>query len=134
MREPDERSDEDVELLVRATSEVDFFQHLTHQQHMGVCREMTYEIVKDGTTIFEQGDAGSTFYIIYRGCCKLYANNKSLMRTCLGILEAGASFGELALISGGLRSATAVASTPTIFFKVGASDLPIHHRKWNILA
>jgi hypothetical protein len=120
MRAPEERTDEDVELLIRATADVEFFQHLTKQQHSAVCREMTYQIVKDGTTLFEQGDAGSTFYIIYRGCCKLYATDKNLnwMRTCLCTLEAGASFGELALISGGSRSATAVASTPTIFFKV----------------
>ena len=122
MRGPSERSDDDIEVIIRATADVKFFQHLTEQQRSGVCREMTYEIVQDGETIFDQGDEGNAFYILFCGRCKLYATDekRNWIRTCIGTLDDGASFGELALISGsaGTRSATAMAHMPTILFKV----------------
>ena len=103
------------------TSEIKFFgDRLTAREHYELCREMSHEVVQGGVTLFNQGDAGSTFFIVSRGCCKLYVNDASLnwTRTCVGTLEDGASFGELALLGSGKRSASAVVVSPTILFIV----------------
>ena len=86
-----------------------------------LCREMHHEICADGTELFAQGDEGTTFYIIFRGSCKLYAIDEGLVRkqTLLATLDAGASFGELALLNAAghsRRSASAIVSGPSILF------------------
>ena len=78
MREPADRSEEDVQLIVRATADIKFFQRLTRKQHEEICREMKHEIVPAATTLFEQDDEGSTFYVVYCGCCKLYATDPKI--------------------------------------------------------
>lgn len=121
MRAPQERTEDDLSLIVRATSDIKFFQDLSEQQHAEVCHGMTHEIVPEGTTVFEQGESGSTFYIVYRGSCKMYVNDAKLnwRRTCVATQNEGGSFGELALLSdGGTRSATAVADRTSILFKI----------------
>ncbi len=67
-----DRTLDDVALLTRATADVKFFRHLTQQQHRDVCREMTYAVYPADTTLFQQGDEGHTFYIVFRGACKIY--------------------------------------------------------------
>ena len=42
---------------------------------------MHHEICADGTELFAQGDEGTTFYIIFRGSCKLYAIDEGLVRS-----------------------------------------------------
>ena len=64
MRAPHERNEDDLSLIVRATSDIKFFQDLSEQQHSEVCIGMTHEIVPEGKTIFTQGDEGSIFYIV----------------------------------------------------------------------
>ena len=120
MREPAERNDDDVQMIVRATADIKFFQRLTQSQHVELCREMGHIVVPGETTLFKQGDEGSTFYIVYRGCCKLYASDASLnwTRTCVGKMEDGSSFGELALLGNGKRSASAVTTSTSIVFTV----------------
>ena len=121
MREPADRSEEDVQLIVRATADIKFFQRLTRKQHEEICREMKHEIVPAATTLFEQDDEGSTFYVVYCGCCKLYATDPKIgsgKRTCVGTMEDGSAFGELALLGNGKRSATAFMTSTTIIFRV----------------
>lgn len=102
------------------TSDIKFFQRLTKSQHYELCRRMNYKVCMHGETLFEQGDEGTTFYVIYRGCCKLYASDESLnwCRTCVATLEDGTCFGELALLGGGHRNASAVFAASSIVFTV----------------
>ena len=98
MREPEDRSESDVQLLMRATAEVKFFQHVNEQQHADLCREMDYEIVPSGVTLFKQGQEGSTFYVVYRGSVKMYATDASQGWTnkCIATFEDGAPRSESA--------------------------------------
>jgi CRP-like cAMP-binding protein len=120
LRRPDQRSEDDVQLLVRATAEVKFFQTLTPTQHAELCRDMSHEVVPAHTTIYTQDEDGSSFYILYLGCCKMFATDakQGWDNKCIAVLEDGASFGDLALLGNGKRAATVKTSTQTILFKI----------------
>ena len=100
----DDRTEEEVDLVKAATSDVKFFEKLTPEQHRELCRTMTcarresspqspgparpacrsgddayasrrrYEHVEKAEDIFRQGDEGTTFYIIFRGAAKCYVS------------------------------------------------------------
>lgn len=62
-----------------------------------------------GTTIFHRDDPGSSLHIINSGLVKLTLTSPEGREVTVGILDAGDFFGELALLDGGPRSASAVA-------------------------
>ena len=62
--------------------------------------------VKAGATIFTEGEEGTTAYVLLAGTVKL-----SVMGRQLEKLSRGGVFGEMALIDGSPRSASATAIT-----------------------
>ena len=75
--------------------------------------EMSYDkftkVYGKGEIIVEQNSAGSEMYIVSTGKVKLYSESDSGRRTVLAVLKPGEHFGEMALVDGSPRSATAVA-------------------------
>lgn len=70
------------------------------------------------TTLFEQGDPGDHFYIIFSGKVSVYSRKANLVAdtydyTYICDLKEGDSFGELSLIYGAPRSATIKTIEPT---------------------
>ena len=61
-----------------------------------------------GTTIFHQGDEGDEMFVISRGRVRLSLGGADGQRE-IAVLEPGDFFGELSLLSGARRTATAVA-------------------------
>lgn len=70
---------------------------------LGVTRE-----VPAGEIIFEKGAAGDCLYVIVSGCVRIVDNGKEI-----AVLSAGDTFGEMSIVTGEPRSATAVAAQPT---------------------
>ena len=120
------RSREDCLLLQRATARFKFFKSIETEQHFELCRAMTTQRFRSDQHVFEQGDQGSTFYIIYQGGVKVWVNdgkgvskvNDGGYGTCVATLLEGDSFGELALIGNGTRSGTAITTGPTQLLRV----------------
>lgn len=67
--------------------------------------------VPAGETIIQKGDAGRELYMIVSGRVRVFDGQGDRERT-LATLEAGAIFGEIAMVSGGVRTANVVADTP----------------------
>ena len=63
-------------------------------------------VVPKGTLVVRQGDYGSEAFLIQSGLVKVLAEDQNGKSVDLGTLNAGQIFGEMALIAGGLRSAT----------------------------
>ena len=83
------------------------------------------------TVVFQQGDEGTTFYILYSGAVKVIvqdAANAMDHGSTVCVLEDGDSFGELALLGNGLRAATAmtVMSTQLLCVEKVAYDNSLH--------
>lgn len=72
--------------------------------------------VKKGDTIVKQGEHGDSFYVLTDG-------NAQVTRTIeLAELQAGASFGEESLVSGGQRNASITMATDGVLMKLSKHD------------
>jgi CRP-like cAMP-binding protein len=71
----------------------------------GVIQE---EAIEPGRAVTRVGDFGYAFYAIEEGAAEVKSSDDELLRT----LGPGDTFGEIALLLAGRRSATVVATTP----------------------
>lgn len=69
-----------------------------------------------GELIFTQGSLGTSLYLIVRGSVRIYTVSETGQEIAVSIFRAGDFFGELALLDGQPRSASAVAMEPTHTF------------------
>jgi uncharacterized membrane protein len=81
----------------------------------GMLKEHSF---KPSDTIFWVGDKGNNFYIIQMGRVMLTCPDERGKEITLAELGAGQFFGELSLLDGGPRTATARASTDTILLSL----------------
>jgi CRP/FNR family cyclic AMP-dependent transcriptional regulator len=95
----------DPELL----TSVPFFQTLDADERAAVSALMREEMIAAGTTVFREADSGGILYIISRGKIELSVIDEDRRKVVVDILADGEFFGELSLLDGGGRSATAVA-------------------------
>lgn len=73
--------------------------------------------VAAGERIFAQGDAGHAAYILYQGRVTIFQHHDG-HRIELGTVGPGGIFGEMAVIDGGRRMATAVAAEDSVMAPV----------------
>lgn len=79
-------------------------------------------ILAPGECLFRQGDAGRDGYIIVRGRVRITAERRGFV-SIINELGPGEMLGELAIIDGGPRTATATALEPTELSKVTDSQI-----------
>ena len=120
-KDPGEREEEDIDEIISLVEDNDFLKQFkdTNKLH-NLCRYMTLLQLPVRHTVFEQGDPGDSFFIIYSGRVSVYVQeNSSITGTqymkLVAELNKGKSFGELALIYGAPRSATIITSEPCYF-------------------
>jgi cAMP-dependent protein kinase regulator len=95
--------------LLETVNRVELFSFLQpepKQQLVDAMFEMNFE---DGGVIIRQGDAPDNFYILAEGDVSILKKMGDRGDVQVAVLHPGACFGELALISGSVRSATVVA-------------------------
>ena len=90
-----------------ALVDVPLFSNLTkrHLRHVSALAEE--EHFEEGTSLAEEGKPGDTFYVLLSGEAKVVRGGRRMDR-----LIPGDFFGEIALIDGGPRTASVVATTP----------------------
>jgi CRP/FNR family transcriptional regulator, cyclic AMP receptor protein len=76
-----------------------------------------------GATIFSFGDVGDTLYIVQSGAVQVFVENYEGAKIILGENTRGDIFGEISLLDGGPRTATAVATEETQLFALERQDL-----------
>ncbi|WP_051664031.1 cyclic nucleotide-binding domain-containing protein [Dyadobacter crusticola] len=79
-----------------------------------IMKEVTYS---EGQQIFAKGDLGDSMYIIYTGSVGIYDGTKQL-----ALFDKGEIFGELALLDTEPRSASTVAETDVLVFRIDQED------------
>lgn len=75
---------------------------------------MVAEELEEGTIIFEEGEIGDCMYIIMSGQVNIQKEN-----TLLAVLQEKEILGELSLLDAETRSATAIAKTDCLLYKIG---------------
>jgi CRP/FNR family transcriptional regulator, cyclic AMP receptor protein len=73
--------------------------------------------LKPGETIFKEGDTAKELYVIQSGQVEIQLGNR-----LLDTLEPNDLFGEMALIDGAPRSATAIAKTDVVLVPISKKD------------
>ena len=92
------------EYLVRALST------LTQDQLVEVSRNIQPQIFQPESAIIRQGEKGDKFYILLDGKADVFINTPAGSEVQVNQLKPGQYFGEMALLSGGVRAATVKAS------------------------
>lgn len=91
-------------------AEVPLFQLLDDNERTSLAEILEVQDFDTGETIFTYGDAGDSVYIVRSGSVHVYMENNEGEKIILGENLAGDLFGEISLLDGGSRTATAVAT------------------------
>jgi CRP-like cAMP-binding protein len=101
---------------------IDLFASLSDEQLRKVLYFVKTVEFDEGETVFETGDTGDSFYLIFAGCVETRVSGW-LKAKVLRRMGPGEFFGELALILGQPRSADIVCVEPTVCFVLDRADL-----------
>lgn len=78
---------------------------------------------RKGQLIFYQGDVGESLFVVVHGSVKVFVTSEEGDEMVLVTLQTPETFGELALIDGGTRSASAETLEPTSLLAITRSSL-----------
>lgn len=86
---------------------VPLFKQLNNDQLTAIAEICSKKSYKAGTVLFQEKEPGSVFYIVFSGSIKIYTKSNTGEEKILSLFKSGDSFGELSLIDGKPRSASA---------------------------
>ncbi|RKG82380.1 cyclic nucleotide-binding domain-containing protein [Corallococcus terminator] len=104
--------------LAQTLRKLDFLSPLSDDELENVARGAELLQKPAGTELFRQGDPGETFYVVISGEVAMKDGSRQTVAT----VKQGGFFGELALLTGEPRNATAVTTTPCELAAVGRDD------------
>ena len=109
---------EQTKSLINAAMEGNFvFQMLPKRVVRSMVDAMGAYVIEAGVEIIKQGDKGDYFYVIETGDCGVVIDGHQV-----ATLNAGRSFGELALFYNCPRNATIVSQTECYLWRIGRAD------------
>ncbi|HKS30031.1 MAG TPA: DUF1003 domain-containing protein [Pyrinomonadaceae bacterium] len=89
------------------------------KQLAGLLTEVSY---KAGETIFYEKEPGDAMYILRAGSVRIWVHDEDVKEVTLAELQPGAFFGELAVLDGSERSATAEAIKDSTLYRLSRED------------
>jgi CRP/FNR family transcriptional regulator, cyclic AMP receptor protein len=108
----------DQETLLRA---LPLFEHLDDDEMAALEARLERRTFDAGVEVFRAGDEGSTLFLIQDGAVEITTGDAK-QRTTLASLFAGHFFGELSLLDGSPRSATATTTKPCVLQALDRDD------------
>ncbi len=89
-------------------AEVPFFELLDHEQRALLAGRIETTQAPAGTQMFSYGDPGDSLYIVRSGVVEIYSRNDTGEKIVLETARTGDFFGEISLLDGGPRTASAM--------------------------
>jgi CRP-like cAMP-binding protein len=86
--------------------------------------------IDTGEVVIEEDVTGREMYLIGEGAVRIVSGAQQPGETVLAELEAGDFFGEMSVIECTRRSATAVATEPSVLFALSNSDIHALFKRW----
>eukprot|EP00057_Strongylocentrotus_purpuratus_P002678 XP_003725008.1 PREDICTED: uncharacterized protein LOC100893466 [Strongylocentrotus purpuratus] len=122
-KEPWERTPEEIIRLYGVMRNMRSFEKFTRRMRMEICRAARYNECGKGRVIVRQGHVGFNFYFIFSGSVfvqlDILDESSGVMTTSnVNTLMRGSSFGELALLSNGQRTASVICRENTEIFEI----------------
>ena len=94
-------------------SSIPFFEHIDHDTSVMLRSKMQSRKFRKGQPIFNQGDPGDSLFLVSTGRVKLFTENEHGEQLTILLCGEGDCFGEMAVLDGGARSASAEALEAT---------------------
>jgi len=104
-----DRQTERMGTIVAALRGVSLFRELPEADLQELARQVVLRRVTRNEEVFAQGDAGDGLYVVAAGLVGIIRQSPEGDELLLSLCEQGESFGELALLDGAPRSASAIA-------------------------
>jgi CRP/FNR family cyclic AMP-dependent transcriptional regulator len=101
------------ELALASLRRCALFAHVDDARLRTIARTMRHRRFRRNEVIFHQGDLGDSLQIVISGAIKIVLPSAAGEEAIIATLQPGDFFGELALLDGAPRSATAAAVEPT---------------------
>jgi CRP/FNR family transcriptional regulator/CRP/FNR family cyclic AMP-dependent transcriptional regulator len=107
------------------------FSNIPESDLQQISKDMAKRPFSPGDIIFHEGDTGEMLYLLKFGSVRIYVNGMDGSETSVILIGSpGQLFGELAMIDGLPRSATAVAMTPTLLYTLNRQTFRAHLRRY----
>jgi len=111
-RQPTEKSDKEIDWLMKSISDNILFQNLEEKDKLGLINTMFRETIKQDTVLIRQGDTkAQTFYVVESGSFSIHVDEEKV-----ATVKTGRCFGELALIHDAPRAATVTALEDSVIW------------------
>jgi CRP-like cAMP-binding protein len=104
-------------LILNILKSVPFFQSLTDEEHSSIMGHIAMQYYPADYMLFKQGDEGDAMYILKHGKVRIFN-----MSGPLAELSDGQFFGEMALMDGQLRNASAQTASESEVFVLKRQD------------
>ena len=108
---------------------ISLFQQLDDDERSVLASAMQERAVKAGDVLFNAGDPGDSMFIVHTGKVELFVKDKAGQKIVLHVSEPGEFFGELSLLDGGSRTATAAVVAASELWILDREDLQQLFRK-----
>ena len=96
---------------------VELFRHLSDGELASIADLCSMARAKKGQVIFREDSEGDELYVVHEGAVEIQVqtrtNEGALQQSTVMTIYPGQAFGEMAILGGGSRSATAIASAST---------------------
>jgi CRP-like cAMP-binding protein len=115
----DAEAEERMDLLRR----IEVIQCLNEEEQQQLASHMRKVSFASGEVILRQGDPGDSAYVVERGRVRILLSNDSGLSEQVACLAAGDFFGEMSLLTGEPRSATAIALDQVDCYQLCKPDL-----------
>ena len=105
------------ERLITFLLETPMFEKLEPSEMMEIIHIVEIEMYKEGDIIFEEGDTGNAWYVLYHGAVDVLKHGSSGEKKITS-LGPQSCFGEISILDGSPRSATIRAAEDSVVFRV----------------
>jgi len=102
---------------------VQLFRALDDDDRRALAASMDILPVERGQRLFSQGDAGDSLFVVQNGCVELFVQDHAGQEIILNHVESGEAFGELSLLDGRPRTASARVTEPGELLVLDRADL-----------
>jgi transcriptional regulator with PAS, ATPase and Fis domain/polyferredoxin len=104
------------------------FANVSREEVESTIEDSGYLLLKDNEVIFRHGDEATSFFIIISGKVKIFLPSNDGTENILTIMGAGEILGEMALMTGEKRSASATTTEETCLLEFSKAFLEQHGR------
>ncbi|MFD2329780.1 Crp/Fnr family transcriptional regulator [Cohnella sp. GCM10020058] len=108
--------------MIQWLKKVSLFDKLSDSQLDHISRIARRRSLAAGSILFQEKDPGNVFYVVLSGSIKLFTRSAGGDEKVLSVVAGGDSFGELALLDGLPRSASARTLEPSLVLEIASDD------------